>query len=400
MPDRRGAGRRVAGILGCVAIVAVAVVGIRYGLSGARPDAGHSAASAIGESSTLADLAAAVKISDPKAVAEIHRRLTPPKDGLRKPYSDEEAVGWLGVLSGLRTGFLGYKAAGRIASVGAAALILDGFAIEPAHTRWAESLPPMHDLLTASLGDSDPNLRAAGLDAIARLWVWLPSRPLTEAEETALVKWKEGLYQPVIRCLGYNDARTLVAAVACLGALPIDSAAAPALAYLEKDIPEVRKQILVSFAKRNLLLTDDVLLSRLHDPDALIRAAAHAILKGDRKLSNEQITLGSLIFSPDPQQRMAVIPMLKDRSDVDPAIWLIQLSRDPEEVVRLSAIEAMSPLKSNSVKRRLTEMARTDASEAVRKAAGKLVAQTRPTTEDTASLPPLPGSPALNPRAN
>ena len=94
---------------------------------------------------------------------------------------------------------------------------------------------------------------------------------------------------------------------------------------------------------------------------------------------------------------MSVIPLLKDRSDVDPAIWLIQLSRDPEEVVRISAVEAMGPLKSTAVQRRLSEMARSDLSEAVRKAAGKLVA---PGRENTASLPPLPGSANLNPKAN
>ena len=85
---------------------------------------------------------------------------------------------------------------------------------------------------------------------------------------------------------------------------------------------------------------------------------------------------------------MSVIPLLKDRTDVDPAIWLIQLSRDPEEMVRLGAVEAMAALKSAAVQRRLTEMARSDVSEAVRKAAGKLAT---PVRENTASLPPLPG---------
>jgi len=42
-------------------------------------------------------------------------------------------------------------------------------------------------------------------------------------------------------------------------------------------------------------------------------------------------------------------------------------------------------------------MARSDQSEAVRKAAGKVVPSPR---EATASLPPLPGSTSLNPKAN
>ena len=99
---------------------------------------------------------------------------------------------------------------------------------------------------------------------------------------------------------------------------------------------------------------------------------ASLILK-TRGLSQEQISLGGLIYSPKPEQRVSVIPLLKDRTDVDPVIWLIQLSRDPEEMVRISAIEALAKHKSPTVQRRLAEMARTDGSEAVRQAAGKVV---------------------------
>jgi hypothetical protein len=49
------------------------------------------------------------------------------------------------------------------------------------------------------------------------------------------------------------------------------------------------------------------------------------------------------------------------------------------------------------VQRRLAEMAQSDASEAVRQAARKLVPAI---DETTASLPPLPGSASLNPKAN
>ncbi len=246
------------------------------------------------------------------------------------------------------------------------------------------------------MGDSEPNLRAAALDEVARLWVWLPARSITPAEESSLARWKEQIYRPVIRCLGQRDALTVVKAIACLGALPVDNAAAPALAYIDNADPEIRKQTLISFTRRNLLLTEDLLLTRLHDAEPMIRDAANSILKL-RGMSQEQISLGRLIFSPKPQQRISVIPLLKDRTDVNPAIWLIQLSRDPEEMVRISAVEAMGALPSSSVRKRLAEMARSDHSETVRKAAGKLAPTAR---ENTASLPLLPGSPSLNPKAN
>jgi hypothetical protein len=399
MPERRRAGRRVAGILGCVAVLAAIVMGVKYGFTGAKRGGAGSAASTVAvldDKSPLADVGEAARNSDPRVLAVIQRRLAAHGEAPRTAYNDEEATGWLRVLAGLRTGFLGFNAPGRTVAIGAACRIFDRFAVEPAPAQWADALGPLHDLLTAGLGDSDPNLRATALDEIARLWVWLPGRPLTPAEETSLVKWKENIYRPVVRCLGNRDARTLIAAVACLGALPIDNAAAPAIAYLDNADPEVRKQTLVSFARRNLILTDDLLLTRLHDREPIIREAAKGVLKA-RGLSQEQISLGALIFSPKPQQRMSVIPLLKDRDDVDPAIWLIQLSRDSEEMVRISAVEAMASLKSPAVQRRLAEMARSDLSEAVRKAAGKLVSAVR---EKTASLPPLPGSASLNPDAN
>lgn len=153
---------------------------------------------------------------------------------------------------------------------------------------------------------------------------------------------------------------------------------------------------MISFARRNLLLTDDMLLKQLHDVDASNRETATLILK-TRGLTQEQISLGGLIFSPKPQQRISVIPFLKDRSDIDPVVWLIQLSRDPEEMVRMSSIEELAAHQSPAVRKRLAEMARTDQSIVVRQAASKAVPTTR---RATASLPPLPGSPGLNPKAN
>ena len=52
---------------------------------------------------------------------------------------------------------------------------------------------------------------------------------------------------------------------------------------------------------------------------------------------------------------------------------------------------------SPEVRKRLAEMAVHDKSEEVRQAASKIVP---PMTEKTVALPPLPGSPALNPKAN
>jgi HEAT repeat protein len=134
----------------------------------------------------------------------------------------------------------------------------------------------------------------------------------------------------------------------------------------------------------------------MHDQDLMIRDSASVILKA-RGLTQEQIALGGLMYSPQPEKRSSVIPLVKNRTDLDPVNWLIQLSRDPVESVRLSAVEALAEYKTPAVQRRLAEMARSDTSQAVRQAAARF----SPAIEETtASLPPLPGSSSLNPKAN
>jgi HEAT repeat protein len=375
------------------------VIGCWYGFRGAKRGDSRAVAThraAISDESTLAALNEGLRNSDPRALVTIQQRLAPQSDAPRSALSDEEAANWLETLSSLRTGFVGFNAPGRAMAVVAACRILDRFGVEPTPARWNDLLRPLHDLLSASLADPDPNVRVAALTEVGKAWVWLPGRSLTPIEEDGLGNWKEALHRPVVGCLGKADAQTLTAAVACLGALPIDDAAAPAISYLDNANTDVRKQVLVSFARRSALLSEDMLLKRLHDENADIRDTATLILK-TRGLNSEQIGLGGLIFSPRPQQRASVIPLLKDRSDLDPVVWLIQLSRDSEEMVRISAIEALAAHQTPVALRRLAELARSDTSEAVRKAAGKLIPST---DETTASLPPLPGSASLKPKAN
>lgn len=294
----------------------------------------------------------------------------------------------------MRTGFTRFNAPGRATAVTAACLIVDKFAVEPAPAQWAEALQPVHDLLTACLADSEVLPRYTALVEASRLWVWIPGRSLTPFEEQTLGEWKAAIHVPVVRCLGARDPQTRVAAVACLGNLPIDNAAAPAVAYVDDPSTEVRKQTVSSFSQRNTLLTDEMLFKRLHDSDAMIREMASLILK-TRGLAQEQIGMGGLIYSPRADQRVSVIPLLKNRTDIDPVIWLIQLSRDPVEMVRMSSIEALAKFKSPTVQRRLAEMARSDGSKSVREAAGKVVPSAQ---ETTVALPPCPARQASIPR--
>ena len=223
----------------------------------------------------------------------------------------------------------------------------------------------------------------------------MPGRSLTPFEEQTLGEWKAAIHMPVVRCLGAATPETRMAAVACLGTLPIDKPRRRRSPMSTIPVADVRKQTISSFSQRSSLLTDEMLFKRLHDSDAIIREMASLILK-TRGLSQEQIGLGGLIYSPKPEQRVSVIPLLKGRTDVDPVIWLIQLSRDPVEMVRISAIEALAKHKSPTVQRRLAEMARTDAlgSRARRRPASS----SRPRQRPRRHCPPCPARRASIPR--
>jgi len=398
MPERRRASRRIAGILVGAVIIAATGFGFRFGFFGAgqygsRP---FGSVPAVDEKSPLSVLNEGLRNSDPGVLSVVQERFTPKANVPSRALSDAEGADLLETLSALRTGFLRFSPPVRATAVTVACRILDRFTVEPAPGCWVQALPQLHDLLTASLADSAPKTRFVALDEISRFWVWVPGRSLMPVEEQALAEWKGGLHPSVLRCLASPDAMTRMAAVACLGALPDDRFAAPALAYLEDANAEVRQQAMASFSQRNLLLTDDMLFKRLHDENATIREQAGLILRV-RGLTQEQISLGGLMYSEKADQRLSVIPFLKNRTDLDPVVWLIQLSRDPVESVRLSAVEALSSHNTPSVHRRLSEMARSDSSQAVRTAAGKFAPSIE---ETTASLPPLPGSSSLSPKAN
>jgi HEAT repeat protein len=398
MPERRRARVWIAGILGGSLLGAAMIFGFFCRPRGALMTQGGSAVS-LGQASSVAALNQGLRNSDPRALAVFHERLTPKPNETRKATSDDEASQWLETLSALRTGFFRFSPPARATTALVACGILDKFTAEIAPARWIESLQPVRDILSACLADADSNVRHIALEQVSRLWVWMPGRSLIETEENALGNWKEALHRPVVRCLESTDIRTRIGAIFCLGFLPIDSAAAPAVAYIDdNDSVDVRRQTLVSFAQRPYLLTEDMLLRRLHDADSTIRDTAKTVLKA-RGLNQELISLGGLLVSPKPAQRCSVISLIKNRTDIDPVVWLLQLSHDTDETVRVMAAQALAAQSSQTVavKRRLAEMAHSDSSEQVRQTASKFVPSAE---ETTALLPPLPGSASLNPKAN
>lgn len=351
----------------------------------------------INESTPMRLLAASLRESDARALAVLYQRGAPKPEAAPKALTAAEATEWIEAFQAIRTGFPGFGSYGRASALATVGRVLERFSVEPAPRSWVEAMTPAQDLFAAGLNDAHLDVRVTAMLEVSKLWSWLPGRAVISAEENLLADWKQSFHGPIVRRLGDREPKSRAAAVACLGALPIDPMAAPAIAYLEDpNSSEVRKQVLVSFARRPALLTEDLILKRMQDKEGGNDQVAEMVLK-TRGLNQEQISLGMMIFHAKPEIRASVIPMIKDRKDIDPAVWLLRLTRDVEESVRLSAIEALAGrTDSPAVTRRLAEISATDTSTEVRRAASKIL----PEGAKTASLPPLPGSPRLNPTAN
>ena len=395
MAKRRGTGLAIAGVLGGMAAVALTFGLIRTfrGTEAPRPEVIYDA------STPPPVLAVGLRHSDARALVALAERVTPRPNTPAVAVSEAEAESLLEVLGGLRTGYLKFSGHARAGALVAACHILDRFAVKPAPSRWMEAMPPVHDVLISGLADRDLDVRVTALGQVGRLWNWTPDpgRTMYGIEERTLAVWHARFQPAVVRRLADREAESRAAAVACLGHVPIDEAALPALAYLEDPASGVvRQQVLISFAARPALLSEDALLKRLYDPHPGVAEAAELILK-TRGLTREQIGLGRLIFHPKPELRASVIPLIRKRTDIDPVIWLLQLSRDTDESVRAGALEAFADRITPEVRARIAEMAASDRSPVVREAAVKLISSQG---DATAALPPLPGSTSLNPKAN
>jgi HEAT repeat protein len=254
---------------------------------------------------------------------------------------------------------------------------------------WSDLLDPVRDLLAKGTGDADCEVRAAAIDQIAFVWDWVPGRDIFTVERNTLAAWKGGMLQLVQPHLKDAEIPSRLAAMRCLAALPIDTAAEPALELLEDKEPFVRAEAIRHFAMRGSLITEERLLGLLQDEQPLVTRSAELALKS-RGLNDDQIALGKAILSKDPQVRVSVIEKLNGSMDIDPGVWLARLVEDPDASVRLKAVDAIAKRKvSREMLRRLQAISEKDSSDAVRKSAERaLRAQSTASLGD--SLPPLP----------
>lgn len=357
--------------------------------TGTAPRAGV-AASKVTEKSPLPELSAAIGRGDGLALAILKTRLEAKTEAPAPPpaMTEEEGLQWIEALISVRTGLSRFSAYGRASAVVVTSEILHKFDASPAPANWMGVLPPSAEVFSAALADETWQVRVAALSEIKGFWNWGPRRDFMPKELTALTVWKNAFPELVLRRLNDPETEARAAAVACLGTLPLNDKAEPALRHLDDPKPGVRLQVLISFADRPALLSEEAILPLLYDSDSYIPPIAERILK-TRGLSAEQVGLGKLVVHPRPDMRISAIPFLKDRADIDPIVWLLYLSRDLEESVRLKALAALSGRDAPEARSRIVEMASNDASPRVRASAEKLL----PDGDSTASvLPPLPAT--------
>lgn len=321
-------------------------------------------------------------------------RLVRPDDAaLGQPIAGDQAQASVAALIELRGAFDRLDPVRKAQAVALTTTFMERIAIEPAPENWGEALAPSAEILTAALGEPSAAVRAGAIDSVGRFWSWKPGGAITPDHERIVGQWKERFYTPALSGLDDPEPGIRLAAVQCLGQLAIDPKAAPAVARLDDENPAVRLQVLSSFAGRRDLMTDEDVLPRLYDAEPAVGHSAQAVLRA-RGLDEEQIGLAKLLYHPRAELRISAIEVLQAREDIDPVVWLVQLSHDRDEAVRAEALKALARRPSPDACRRVAEMAEGDPSEMVRESANQLLPKM------TAGLAPLPGTVIASPTAN
>jgi hypothetical protein len=145
---------------------------------------------------------------------------------------------------------------------------------------------------------------------------------------------------------------------------------------------EVRRAAILAVGPSRQAVSDEGLLSCLHDSDATVRQLAREFLTAPQKLGGrglppDHLKLGRLLTHPNHQTRLEVLDHLRKASDLDPGLWLRRLSHDPKDSVRAAAVRVMSRLTVIDLSDRLDQMARNDPSPTVAQLAQYYLTQKR-----------------------
>ncbi|MFQ3593780.1 MAG: HEAT repeat domain-containing protein [Gemmataceae bacterium] len=148
----------------------------------------------------------------------------------------------------------------------------------------------------------------------------------------------------------------------------------PLVPLLRDPAPEVRRAVVLALGPNPEAISDEALLTCLHDSDQQVRQTASSALIA-RGLQPEQVEMGRLLTHAQVRMRLQVLDRLPEVPDVDPLVWLSRLSEDRSPAVRAAAARALAGLPVSSGSDRLQEMARSDPSPTVARIAQYYLAQ-------------------------
>jgi HEAT repeat protein len=169
------------------------------------------------------------------------------------------------------------------------------------------------------------------------------------------------------KCLGDDTAGNRLQAIRLALRPEIDLLEA-LVPLLSDPVAEVRRAAILALGPVPGVLNTDDLLRWLHDPDAGVRALCADALRS-RGLKAEHIQLGRLMTDDRPEVRLQVVERLRTANDLDPGIWLRQLSHDSAPAVRAAAIRAATEQAVGSLRDRLEQMTQNDPCPSIRQLA-------------------------------
>ena len=119
-------------------------------------------------------------------------------------------------------------------------------------------------------------------------------------------------------------------------------------------------------------------MKQLRSADERVAAAAEVELRR-RGFFGAHLELARRLFHPDPSVRKRVGRAVLETADVNPVPWLVELSRDDDPEVRLTAVTLMATTGEPTLMSNIEEIARRDPSERVRRQAQRIAEHRRQT---------------------
>lgn len=281
------------------------------------------------------------------------------------PTEPDDAQFSLSLASMLHARYSTFSAAGRVEAVRVAYEILKDHL-----DQWSPNVPTAlktaGSVVLSGLKDPHREVHEAALDRLGQTWNW---KGADNVVQSLVEEWNWKCYRRARDLLRSETATVRGAAAAALAGASWNDALPELIRLLHDPDGNVLKTALRTIARTAADSLSAEQLSRLVDlaaaPDPETSRLARDIL--DSTMSPGRIDLLVRMRHPDVRVRAKVAESLFGVDDVNPSVWLNELSKDPSPVVRRAVVQAAARVKDDATRELLKHMATSDADEEVRK---------------------------------